>query len=387
MGDILKTYDVKKIKEIPGTFRSHCKQQSREDVLSAAVNLWPHLLNFKPNRGGGYVRLSINLEKFDMLLERFGADKFGGGFSCWESVWCCRTALKSDEDWSFFAEDSNTLASRQEVMTMREMVNIVALQESLSEGTAQDADFLERYLRSCTRYPNSDFGEVTIEYYRKHGIPGRLYAKSPAGQWMCKEDRAIAFQVPVGSSYGGGAKVFVKIDINNCFATLFYNELDSHIDLDLYGTFVCYKSHYKLWRQFLSEYLNVNTHEAKKILTAIVHLGLPKHDVPFLWNLGIDMQRGIEFLLGLPKFAYLNGLFEERRNPAASRFHYAMAAIEDHIVTETIKALEEIESVAVNTLIFDGAIFIADEVDLDRFRQVVHVMGDRFRVAFDVDVM
>ena len=99
------------------------------------------------------------------------------------------------------------------------------------------------------------------------------------------------------------------------------------------------------------------------------------------------MQRGIEFLLGLPKFAYLNGLFQERRNPVASKFHYTMGAIEDHIMTETIKALEEIESLAVNTLIFDGAICLADEVDLDRFRQVVHVMGDRFRVVFDVDVM
>ena len=252
--------------------------------MSEAVDLWPHLFHFRPNRGGGYVRLSIDLEKFESLLNQFGADKFGGGFSNWESVWCCRAALKSDEDWSFFVEDASTLGSHQDVMTMTEIVNTVALQEALSEGIGKNADFLTRYLRSCTRYPNSDFGEAKIQYYRKHGISGRLYARSPAGQWMCKENRSFAYQLLVDSSYGGGGKVFVKIDINNCFANLFYNELDSQVDLDLFNTFVCYKRHYKLWRHFLSLYLV----ETKKLLTAVIHLGLPKCDVPFLWNLGLD---------------------------------------------------------------------------------------------------
>ena len=69
--------------------------------MFAAVDLWPHVFVYKNNRGGGFLRLDIDLAGFDTLILEFGAEKFGGGFAQWEFVWFCQEAIKASEDWIF----------------------------------------------------------------------------------------------------------------------------------------------------------------------------------------------------------------------------------------------------------------------------------------------
>ena len=85
----------------------------------------------------------------------------------------------------------------------------------------------------------------------------------------------------------------VKYDVNNCFPTLAVNKLAQNIDMSLFPTFQAFAKNYKEWREFLVEYEGISMNEAKKILIAIVHMGKPKHDLPFLWNLAIEIQKAV----------------------------------------------------------------------------------------------
>ena len=98
------------------------------------------------------------------------------------------------------------------------------------------------------------------------------------------------------------------------------------------------------------------------------------------------MQKGVEFLLALPRFAYLKDLFSNRKNPSATRPHYALAEIENKILEEIEADLNQIPSVSINILMFDGVIIVGDlqyKADIEgKFK----VIGDKWKVAFSLEV-
>jgi hypothetical protein len=384
-GSSIKAYDIKKIKTLPGTFRIGCNRASREDNLREAVGKWPHLLQWNEGRCGWYARLDMDLHKFDEIMLEFGEEAFGGGFSKWETVWKCEEILRSTAEWSLEADENTVLAAQTLDDPVLEVANMTCMQESLEDGTAQDPQYMREYLQVCKRIPNSDYGEVQVVYYTKHGIPGRDYARKPCGQWMCTHDKKIVFFFPQGCSYG--SKVAINIDVNNCFVTLFVNELESNVDLSLFPTVSALKQHYKIWRQGVAKYMGISVREAKKVIIAIVHLGRPPVNLPFLWNLAVEVQKGIELLLALDKYAYLNGRFKDRRNPLATKFHYAMAALEKKLMTEALNELgDRCDNLSVNTLMFDGAILLAPADEVPAIKHTLEQVGAKWKVCFDVEV-
>ena len=44
----------------------------------------------------------------------------------------------------------------------------------------------------------------------------------------------------------------------------------------------------------------------------------------------------VDVILARPDFAYLAGKFENRRNPLATKFHYALASLEDQLLQESL---------------------------------------------------
>ena len=95
---------------------------------------------------------------------------------------------------------------------------------------------------------------------------------------------------------------------------------------------------------------------AKRELIRIIHLGKPKHDLPFLWNLAAEMNRAVATLLEMPQFAYLDDKFNNRRNPLATNMHYVLAAIEDDILSELQALVARESGMNILVLMFDGAL-------------------------------
>ena len=122
------------------------------------------------------------------------------------------------------------------------------------------------------------------------------------------------------------------------------------------------------------------------MLVKLVHLGKPTSDIPFLWNLSVDMHEAVENLLKLQNLAYLDGMFATRRNPRASKMHYALASVEDAILKDVEQEVLNIPSASINTLLFDGALVLVNEVDVDELKRRMALVGDRWRVSFSVDV-
>ena len=80
--------------------------------MHEAVVRWPHLLQYKSGRGGGYFRLDIDLDLFDRLMGEYCIEAFGGGFAVWESKWACEEAIASTKDWDFDADDGAVLSAQ-----------------------------------------------------------------------------------------------------------------------------------------------------------------------------------------------------------------------------------------------------------------------------------
>eukprot|EP00959_Pyramimonas_sp_CCMP1952_P326295 6830114-Pyramimonas_sp.AAC.1 len=93
------------------------------------------------------------------------------------------------------------------------------------------------------------------------------------------------------------------------------------------------------------------------MLIRLVHLGRPSNDIPFLWNLSVQLHAAVDIVLEMPRFEYLRRRFADRPNPRASRLHFALAAVEEEIMSDFVGGLEEHVPVCyVNALMLDGAI-------------------------------
>ena len=183
-------------------------------------------------------------------------------------------------------------------------------------------------------------------------------------------------------------KVFAEADINNCFVALLVIELSHvcNVDEDL-PTLSAFAANYKMWRSLLAAYMCVSPKEAKKLLIKIIHLGKPTCDLPFLWNLAVDMHKAVDMLLACEKFSYLEGRFENRRCPAASKLHYALSSVEDSILADLEKEVTSVDGISVNTYMFDGAVFLTPENAMDELRAAVKTVADKWGVTISVVVI
>ena len=66
-------------------------------------------------------------------------------------------------------------------------------------------------------------GTLDVSYYRKYDIPGRRYAIRPAGQWMDKSDRKVAFASPGPGTHVSLGLNDVDVRMNYSFMWLWVN--------------------------------------------------------------------------------------------------------------------------------------------------------------------
>ena len=86
-----------------------------------------------------------------------------------------------------------------------------------------------------------------------------------------------------------------------------------------------------------------------------MHLGRPAQDIPFLWELSDQIQKAVDFLLALDRFQHLTTRFSDRPNPRAIRLHYALADLEETVMTDMVETVQEILRCSINSFMCDGA--------------------------------
>ena len=104
-----------------------------------------------------------------------------------------------------------------------------------------------------------------------------------------------------------------------------------------------------------------------------------------MWHLSKDVYRAVDTVLALPKFAYLGNRFGDRRNPLAARLHYALASVEDAILSSMEDQIKKIPTATVNTLMFDGMVLFVQEEEEGRVTDALAAVGKRWKVSFSVD--
>ena len=377
----LKEYDVCRVcKSVPGAFRPNkAGTPTRLDNLRDAMDSWPHLIHL--TGGKDLVFLDLNYPKFESILAKHGAEKFGGGFESWRPVWdrkhslsVSRTLVAPPQPEQFDGETEEVF-----VHEVEEWVNVVAL-TAVDEGeTAKSRRvrlLLERYRREGTRH--GDFCAIKVRYVRKHGLPGRWYAQGPSIQsHLTKATRSEAFSTEIGASACAN-QVFVDVDINNCFLTLFVKALqEKGADMQDFQVMCCFSTHYRAWREFLAEFLGISIKAAKKQLIRLVHLGLPLQDIPFLWELAYQIDKAVDFLLDLDMFQHLKARFTDRPNPRATRLHYALAALEETVMSDLVETVSHIPNCHINAFMCDGAIVRIDEGSMPSLRTELESIGAR----------
>ena len=338
----------------------------------------------KTGRGGGFERLNIDLAKMESVMEEEGGvEIFGGGFAIWCSVWACKEELP-ERVHGGEPDDGAELVARTACGSLPETFNYAKLSEKLDAGEVQDPALVTSVLQKSSRC-SGDMGQLLVNYYRKHNIPGRKLAVQPAFQWMNKHDRKIAFTMEPSSSFQGG-KVFLDIDTDNCFPVLLMNEISTECDLPhTVPTLVAYNANYTAWRSALAKYMSVSLREAKQMIIKVMFLAKPDVELPFMWNLSVDVHRAMDILLAKKTYDYLEGKFGNRRCPNATKLHYALSSVGDAILTQLENELKEIPDVKMNTYIFDGAVVMAPEDKVEDVRRAALVVGQRCNVNFSVD--
>ena len=88
-------------------------------------------------------------------------------------------------------------------------------------------------------------------------------------------------------------------------------------------------------------YGGVDSQAAKKILNKIMYFGRPDYNLPFLWALAHDFRMAAQVVLSSDEFAYLRDMFNDRRNPQATRLFYAISKYERTHVDRMSRAVEE----------------------------------------------
>lgn len=149
---MIKTYDVKKIKCIPGCYRQGKKgDPDRLQVFTEAVSKWPHLFILREGRGGGFERLDVNLAKMEEGIdEAGGSEVFGGGFFSWLSTWECKEILR-DREGGGDLEDASEIVPRNQCGSLMEVFNYVKLAEKVDAGLAADPDYARQVMQKSTR--------------------------------------------------------------------------------------------------------------------------------------------------------------------------------------------------------------------------------------------
>lgn len=290
------------------------------------------------------------------------------------------------QQWGEEEDQEEDEASKQPADLIVEVFNYEALIEKLDGQQVAKPALALAYTHGASR-TDGDAASRPVQYYRKHGIPGRRYAKWPASQWMKTADKKIAFCTEPHALGAAGSKC-VDVDIDNCFVTLLFNILGYTCDVaTLFPTLTALKEHHRAARSFLAEYLGITVKNAKRELIRIIHLGKPKHDLPFLWNLAAEMNRAVATLLEMPQFAYLDDKFNNRRNPLATKMHYALAAIEDDILSELQAFVARESGMNIMVLMFDGATTRVEDASLvERLRQRLRFIEDKWHVSFSLTV-
>jgi len=377
---------------VPGSRTGKRTGSNRVENLEAAVKDYPYLVRVE---GYDVLRLDVDVARLESLLKFFGKEDLGGGLEGWGVYWDLRAYFAdfNDQDWE--AELQNTLCSHEESGdVLSETINVALLQDEIHDKVGQQFDvarqLIRRHAQEGTR--SSDFSTVEVLYYRKHGLAGRRYARGPSVQHLSKSLRLLALrsESDIGSSLGAVFEVF-DVDIDNCFAQLLWNELHrlvgDAVDID-YSTFTAFVKNPGKFKTFLSQYLSLPIKAVKKSLAALLHCARPQSELPLLWALAVEFRMAAKVVLESPAHAHLMTKFSERKHPLATRLHYALSSVEDSIVRDVEKAVQEAfgERAQIITYMFDGLIVrMANLGCSDSLRKILDDVGKRRGVHFSLE--
>ena len=89
------------------------------------------------------------------------------------------------------------------------------------------------------------------------------------------------------------AYLFVDIDINNChlqlIKTLLVEAMGKPDFEDEFPVWDAFLQRYRVWRTFLQRYLDIDLDTAKQELIRLFFLGMPRHDLPPLWAISVEV--------------------------------------------------------------------------------------------------
>ena len=155
---------------------------------------------------------------------------------------------------------------------------------------------MPRYIgRICESGPQAggDFYELDIEYYRPFAIANRKYAIGPSVQSITKMARAAA-----------APGRFVDPDFHNTHLARLVDTMGKHGMLSSYPPIRPLYGNADSRRMLLG----------KMGLLKVPYGGIPgsKFRNPCTWTPGVQVRYGVEHLLLLPEYSYLDGAFGDR---------------------------------------------------------------------------
>ena len=359
-----------------------------------AISDYPFLLLLQ---GRDVFKLDVDLRRLREARDAVGGDHVCGCLGDWGVFWDTRATLTtfSEQDMQVSLEECLELADMPAEGYLHETIDITALQRQIDghvgEKRMAAVSLLDRHAAEGHRYLN--LSTIKVTYYRKHGLPGRRYARGASLQKLSRSLRNAALHSCTAAESQSQLFENYDVDMVNAFMQLLWNKLKEvvgdSVDIE-YQNFTAYVSNPGGVRKFLATYFGIPEKAAKKALIAILHHGRPKAELPYLWALAVELRMAAERLLELPEHCHLLEMFDARRCPGATRLHYALASLEDHLLQRLEAGIaQEFEAEATaNVLMFDGlCVRIEGAGHGARLRRVLDAVGQAAGVRFTMELL
>jgi hypothetical protein len=256
-----------------------------------------------------------------------------------------------------------------------ECVNLTALKAYAALGTDRRPAGLAAYIDRRDREGQDDpvrgpgFKTLSVKYFRKCDLDGRQYAFGIAGQYLTREARAVAFSPHC-----------VVFDVTNCHAALLLAYFKANNQASNYPLLDKFVQNTSMWRQAVSLYCQTDLNNSKKALQAIIYLGRPCAELPFLIGLSREVHQATTDFLATEDFKHLAARFADRPNPQATRLHYMLAAMEDSLLNVLSQSVSACSDTNVGVYLFDGAIVEKGQSSLQELQEVVDNVGRQYGV-------
>ena len=263
----IRTSVITKLNEIPGVkvIASTKGKVSKVDNFNRYIEQFPFLFK-RVQLFDQYIKLQIDLAKFETLMTKYGNQHFGR-FEDWGQIWGQLDRAQREPELDSDSDTDCVVRGRTQTWEtcLDETIDFEKTVKYSTSGADTRQTMLDRYIHRHRKDGKIDgcYSTIKVSYYSLYGIPSRWYGYGPCAQKLSRESRRHCFEDHA-----------VDVDFTNCHSRLFMRDAVRRTGLlNGYQIWHKFNANPDVWKNFLQDYFEIDAGDAKKEVLRIFNTG------------------------------------------------------------------------------------------------------------------